>query len=156
LTVRAISMATATATATAMATETTTAKVTAMVTATLTAKVPAAVLVMVMIQSLLPHHSIVLHCQKTTVPTLTLHQTTHPQQTKPPAATAAPLTAVALEDDKDKQGVSLPLSPTGLTNIVKDIMGQLLALKIINNQQSESKGGKEDGRSLAAAARGGR
>jgi hypothetical protein len=38
--------------------------------------------------------------KKSIAPTLTLHQTMHPQQTKPPAATAAPLTAIAMEDDK--------------------------------------------------------
>jgi hypothetical protein len=36
----------------------------------------------------------------------------HPQQTKPPAAKTAPLTAVAMEDDKDTQGGSPLLSPT--------------------------------------------
>jgi hypothetical protein len=53
----------------------------------------------------------------------------HLQQTKPPAATAVPLTAVAMEDDKDKQGCSPHLSPTRLFNIVKDIIGQPLAQK---------------------------
>jgi hypothetical protein len=64
----------------------------------------------------------------------------HSQQTKPPAATTAPLTAVAMEDDKDKQEGSPPLSPTCLTNVVKDIMDQPLAPKtaIINNQIAEA------------------
>jgi hypothetical protein len=52
---------------------------------------------------------------------------------KAPAATAAPLTAVTMEDDKDKQGFSPHLSPTRLSNIVKDIIGLPLAPK---NQQS--------------------
>jgi hypothetical protein len=39
-----------------------------------------------------------------------------------------------MEDAKDKQGGSPPLSPTCLTNIVKDIMDQPLAQK---NQQSK-------------------
>jgi hypothetical protein len=56
-----------------------------------------------------------------------LHQTMHPQQTKLPAATTVPMTAIAMEDDKDKQGGSLPLSPACLTKVVKDIMGQPLA-----------------------------
>jgi hypothetical protein len=51
----------------------------------------------------------------------------HPQQTKQPAATAVPLTAISREDDKGKQGGSLPLSPKCLTNGVKDTMDQPLA-----------------------------
>ncbi len=83
---------------------------------------------------------------------MTLRQTMHPQQTKPPAAIAVPLTAVVMEDDKDKQGGSLPLSPTHLTNIVKDIMDQPLDPQKINSQQLKNKGGKEDGRSVVTAA----
>jgi hypothetical protein len=51
------------------------------------------------------HCSIVLHCQKYTGPTLTLYQTMHLQQTKPPTATAAPLTAVTMEDHKESKDV---------------------------------------------------
>ncbi len=51
----------------------------------------------------------------------------HPQQVKPSAATAVPKTAVVMEDDKDKQGGSLLLSPTCLTNVVKNVMGQHMA-----------------------------
>jgi hypothetical protein len=61
----------------------------------------------------------------------------HLQQTEPPAATALPLAAIAMEDNKDKQGGSPPLSPISLTNVVKDTMGQPLAPKksTINNQK---------------------
>jgi hypothetical protein len=60
----------------------------------------------------------------------------HLQQKKPSASTAAPLTAVTMEDDKDKQGCSPHLSPTRLFNVVKDIIGQPLAQKksTINNK----------------------
>ncbi len=47
-----------------------------------------------------------------------------------------------MEDDKDKQGGSLPLSPTCLTNVVKDAMGQPLApqkSKIINQKAKAAK-----------------
>jgi hypothetical protein len=44
-----------------------------------------------------------------------------------------------MEDDKDKQGCSPHLSPTRLSNIVKDIIGQPLAQK---NQQSTIKKAK--------------
>jgi hypothetical protein len=113
----------------AIAMATATAKVTAMVMATVTGMLTGTLFVTTLVRLLVLPRSIILCCQKSTTPTSTLRQTMHPKQTKPPAATAVPLTVVVIEDDKDKQGASPPLSPTCLTNVVKDIMGQPLAQK---------------------------
>jgi hypothetical protein len=59
-----------------------------------------------------------------------------------------------MEDDQDEQGGSLPLSPMCLTSVLKDVMGQPQTTQKINNQQSKSKGGTEDGRSVAVASGG--
>jgi hypothetical protein len=67
-------------------------------------------------------------------------QQANPQQTKQSAANTAQLTAVAMEDDKDKLEGSPPLSPKCVTSIVKDIKDQPLAPQkiTINNQKGKA------------------